>query len=70
MGSTVIEVMMAVMLITIITFGALFYYGAALEQSQRNSEKDGSETSHQTPNIDRPAPRHSSSGSISNLESF
>jgi Tfp pilus assembly protein PilV len=70
MGSTVIEVMMAVMLITIITFGALFYYGVALEQSQRNREKNGSETRHQTPSIDRPAPRHSSSGSISNLESF
>lgn len=71
MGSTLIEVMAAVMLMALITFVALTFYMSASEQARLNEDgNDSSETSHRTPHIDKPAPRHSSSGSISNLESF
>lgn len=71
MGTSLIEITMAIFLVAIITMGALFYYGRAVEQARlRDSANGGSEPRQLSQNIDKPAPRHSSSGPISNLESF
>ncbi|WP_408601316.1 hypothetical protein [Pseudomonas sp. PLMAX] len=71
MGSTLIEVMAAVMLMALITFGALTFYVSASDQARMiENGKEGSATRQEATSIDKTAPRHSSSGSISNLESF
>lgn len=70
-GCTLVEVMLVVMLVAFVTFGILAFFASPPDQRQlTDSGNEGTETIHQSTSIDKPAPRHSASGPISNLESF